>query len=59
MEVRASGTPGGTYLIQACENLGASWATIGTNAADANGIIVFLDQNATNSASRFYRLAAP
>ncbi len=59
MEVKASGAPDATYLIQACESLGGSWATIGTNSADANGIIVFLDRNATNFTSRFYRLAVP
>jgi hypothetical protein len=58
MEVRASGTPGGTYLIQAGMNLTA-WQTIGTTAADAEGIILFLDQNATNYTSRYYRLAEP
>ena len=59
MEIRASGVPDRPYLIQARENLGDSWATIGTNSADANGIIVFLDRNATNYTSRFYRLATP
>ena len=58
MEVRASGIPGETYLIQASGNLN-TWATIGTNAADSNGRIVFPDLNATNHTSRFYRLAAP
>ncbi len=58
MEIRASGTPGEAYLIQACEKLGGSWATIGTKAADSNGVILFLDQNATNCTIRFYRLAA-
>ena len=58
MEVRASGVPGETYLIQAGTKL-TDWETIGTNAADSNGSIVFLDQNATNYTSRFYRLAAP
>ena len=58
VELRASGVPGQTYLIQACEKLGA-WATISTNVTDANGIIVFVDGNATNYTSRFYRLAAP
>ena len=58
MQLKASGIPGETYLIQASENLN-SWSTIGTNAANSNGIIVFPDLNATNYTSRFYRLAAP
>ena len=58
MEVLASGAPRQTYLIQASGTLGA-WSTIATNVSDANGIIVFLDQNATNYTSRFYRLAVP
>ena len=47
-----------TYLIQACQKLGA-WASMSTHVTDANGIILFLDQNATSYPSRFYRLAAP
>jgi len=57
MELRASGVPGRTYFIQACETLGA-WATISSQLADANGVIVFVDQDAPNYTSRFYRLAA-
>ncbi len=55
MELRASGVPGQTYLIQASENLG-SWTTIGSNDTDANGIIVFVDRNAMDYSSRFYRI---
>jgi hypothetical protein len=58
MQVMASGIPGDTYLIQASTDLN-TWATIGTNAADSNGIIAFPDLSATNYTSRFYRLAAP
>ena len=58
MEVRASGIPGRSYLIQAGTNLTA-WETIGTNAAASDGRIMFLDQDATNYTSRFYRLATP
>jgi hypothetical protein len=58
MELRASGGPGQTYLIQACETLDA-WATIGTNHTGAKGTIVFLDPNAGKHPSRFYRLALP
>ena len=58
MEIMSSGIPGATYWIQASTDL-AAWTTIGTNTADTNGIILFLDQNATNYTSRFYRTAAP
>jgi hypothetical protein len=58
VEITAAGVPLQTHRLQACEKLG-DWATIGTNDADANGIIVFLDQNAAHYASRFYRLATP
>lgn len=54
----ALGVPSQAYLIQACEKLGA-WVTISTNNADENGIILFLDENARNYTSRFYRLATP
>jgi hypothetical protein len=57
MMLRAQGVPGRAYLIQACETLG-SWSSIASKAADANGLIVFLDQEAPNYSSRFYRLAA-
>jgi len=55
--VLASGIPGDTYLIRAGPDLN-TWTTIATNVANENGIVVFLDQNATNYTSRFYRLAA-
>ena len=60
-EINACGIPGYTYLIQATAATAdpVSWITIGTNAADPSGKIVFSDLNATNYNSRFYRLAAP
>jgi hypothetical protein len=60
-QISASGIPGYNYLIQATTTTTdpASWTTIGTNAADSAGVIVFGDLNATNYNSRYYRLAAP
>ena len=60
-QVSASGVPTYTYQIQATTNTAdpASWVTLGTQAADSNGIIVFSDLTATNYSQRFYRLAAP
>jgi hypothetical protein len=58
MELRASGSPGRAYVVQACEKIGA-WATLSTVAADNTGTIVFVDRDAVNHASRFYRISAP
>jgi hypothetical protein len=57
-QVKASGIPGATYNIQASSDL-SSWGTIGSTVATTNGIIIYLDQTATNYPSRFYRTAAP
>jgi hypothetical protein len=56
-QISCSGTPGATYLIQATTNLGnpSSWVTIGTNVAGANGLFTYMDSDATNYPSRFYR----
>jgi hypothetical protein len=59
MQLKASGIPGESYVIQAAADLNSPWNAIGTNAADINGVIVFSDLNATNYTGRFYRLAAP
>ncbi len=59
-QISCSGTPGATYLIQATTNLGnaSSWVTIGTNVAGANGLFTYIDNDATNYPSRFYRATA-
>jgi hypothetical protein len=57
MVLKAQGVPGQSYFIQACETLGA-WSAIASRVADANGLMVFVDQDAPNYSSRFYRLAA-
>ena len=58
MRIIASGIPGGTYLIQATTNL-STWGTIATNVALTNGLIWYVDLNATNYTSRYYRIATP
>lgn len=59
-QINCSGTPGGTYLIQATTSLLAgSWTTIGTNVVGTNGLSTFIDQDAPNYRCRFYRLATP
>jgi len=54
----ASGLPGQSYSIQACTVLG-NWTEIGTALAATNGLVSFVDGQATNFTSRNYRLAAP
>jgi hypothetical protein len=58
MEVKSFGIPGVTYLIQASTDL-STWTTISTNVASSTGVILFLDTDAPNHSSRFYRVAAP
>jgi hypothetical protein len=58
MQVKSFGIPGVTYLIQASTDL-STWTTISTNVASSTGVILFLDTDAPNYNSRFYRVAAP
>ena len=55
-----SGTPGGTYLVQASTNLASptAWQTISTNTAAANGQWTLLEST-TNYVQRFFRSAKP
>lgn len=56
--VTGKGNVGKGYLLQATFNLVApTWSTIATNVADANGIVSYIDYDATNYPARFYRLA--
>jgi hypothetical protein len=61
MQLIGSGIPGYAYTIQATTNVlnAGSWVAIGTNVALTNGLILYLDLDATNYPSRYYRLAAP
>ena len=56
-----AGIPARTYYVQATTNLPptASWVTIGTNVAGTNGLFQFLDTQASNYPSRYYRTATP
>jgi len=49
-----TGEPGLTYVVQASTNL-ASWVSVGTNTAAANGTFKFADPNVPNFSRRFYR----
>jgi hypothetical protein len=58
VKLSASGEPNQAYLVQAGADL-VNWSVISTNTADTNGAVFFLDLNATNYSTRFYRLAVP
>jgi hypothetical protein len=55
-----AGIPNFTYLIQATLDLGMpSWTTIATNTAGTNGLFEYIDLDATNHPTRYYRTATP
>jgi hypothetical protein len=58
VKLSASGEPNQAYLVQAGTDL-VNWSVISTNTADTNGAVLFLDLDATNYSTRFYRLAVP
>jgi hypothetical protein len=57
-KITAWAVPNQTYLIEGSTDL-AHWTVLSTNVADANGLIQFVDLNATNHPFRFYRTATP
>jgi LmbE family N-acetylglucosaminyl deacetylase len=59
--VEGSGIPGQTYVLLASASQFSStaWAPADTNAADANGQLMFIDPAAVNWPQRFYRLILP
>jgi Invasin, domain 3/Bacterial Ig-like domain (group 3) len=59
--IKFAGIPGYHYYVQASTNLPptATWVTIGTNTAGANGLFQFLDTQASNYPARYYRTASP
>jgi hypothetical protein len=52
--ITVHGLPNYNYVLQTTTNLTAPWFSIATNAADANGVVIFSDPNATN-AQQYYR----
>ena len=52
----ASGQSGHMYNVQASDNAGSTWSTIGSATAAANGVIIYTDTT-PNPDSRLYRLA--
>ncbi|PWU13392.1 MAG: hypothetical protein C5B50_19475 [Verrucomicrobia bacterium] len=57
-QIKSSGIPGNSYLLQASSDL-SSWSAILTNSADIYGVITFTDLTATNYSNRYYRTAVP
>ncbi|MGA2243210.1 MAG: hypothetical protein ABSH11_14390, partial [Verrucomicrobiota bacterium] len=56
--VTLSGSPDQTYVLQASFDM-HNWTAISTNLTDANGLFTFVDSDAKNYPSRFYRGVAP
>ena len=56
-----TGTAGQAYILQVAANLNLPvvWVPLLTNSADPNGVINFIDPQATNWPQRFYRLTTP
>jgi hypothetical protein len=57
MLLQAAGAAGESFDFQASTNL-VNWQDLGTNTADSNGLVQFLDTNAPLFPNRFY-LANP
>jgi len=58
-QVTCNSSPYQTCLIQTTTDLGSpNWVTIGTNTADVNGLITFVDSVAKDYPARFYRTVA-
>jgi hypothetical protein len=56
--ITLSGNTNQTYVIEASFDM-HNWTTISTNVTDVNGLFTFVDSNAKNYQSRFYRGFAP
>jgi hypothetical protein len=62
IQLNATGAVSGlSYTLQAATNLAPSitWSNIGSAAADASGMVSFLDTNTALFQSRFYRAVSP
>jgi hypothetical protein len=57
--IQAFAAPNSTNTVQATSNLQATFSTIGSVVADANGAIQFEDVNAGGFSSRFYNISSP
>jgi len=57
-DITLSGSTNQTYVIEASFDM-QNWTAISTNMTDSTGIFSFVDSDATNYPSRFYRGVAP
>ena len=58
MAITLLGSTNQTYVIEASLDM-HNWTSICTNTTDANGLFTFVDSDAKNYSSRFYRGVAP
>ena len=56
--ITLSGSVNQSYVIEASLDM-HNWTALSTNLTDANGLLTFVDSDATNYPSRFYRGFAP
>ena len=56
--ITLSGSPDQTYVLQASFDM-INWTSLSTNLTDSTGIFTFVDSDAKNYPSRFYRGVAP
>ena len=56
--ITLSGSTNQTYVIEASFDM-HNWTSLSTNLTDSNGLFTFVDSDATNYPSRFYRGFAP
>ena len=56
--ITLSGNTNQTYVIEASFDM-HNWTSLSTNLTDATGLFTFVDSDATNYPSRFYRGFAP
>jgi len=57
MKISLSGGPNQTYMVSASTDM-IHWTTISTNLTDANGLCSFIDLDAKNYSSRYYKAVA-
>ena len=60
-QLNLAGIPNYSYLVQAATDVTppTNWVTLSTNQAGSDGLWHYIDGNATNFPSRYYRLAMP
>jgi hypothetical protein len=56
--ITLSGSPDQQYVLQASFDM-HNWTSLSTNWTDANGLFTYVDSDATNYPSRYYRGVAP